>query len=86
VKQIRLFLFLKDGHAEEATAKKLASIMGQLKAEWLKRFQESLANISHDISIPAIIYMATDKDLADFFSETIKTEQFSQYTLTESKF
>jgi len=26
------------------------------------------------------------KDLADFFSETIKNEQFSQYTLTESKF
>jgi len=81
-----LISLFKDGHAEEATAKKLASIMGQLKAEWLKRFQESLANISHDISIPAIIYMATDKDLADFFSETIKTEQFSQYTLTESKF
>ena len=27
-----------------------------------------------------------DKDFADFFSQTIKTEQFSQYTLTESKF
>ena len=27
-----------------------------------------------------------DKDLVDFFSEIIRTEQFSQYTLTESKF
>jgi len=60
--------------------------MDQLKTEWLKKFQESLANLSNDLSIPATIYIAIDKDLADFFSETIKTEQFNQYTLTESKF
>ena len=60
--------------------------MEELQQEWLKKFQESLVNLSNDISIPATIFMAIDKDLADFFSETIKTEQFSQYTLTESKF
>ncbi|KKT00934.1 MAG: hypothetical protein UW07_C0003G0010 [Candidatus Nomurabacteria bacterium GW2011_GWF2_43_8] len=76
----------KDGHAEKSTAKKLESIMEELQQEWLKKFQESLVNLSNDISIPATIFMAIDKDLADFFSETIKTEQFSQYTLTESKF
>ena len=76
----------KDGHAEKSVAKKLASIMKQLQTEWLLKFQESLANLSHDISIPSTIYIAIDKDLADFFSETIKTEQFSQYTLAESKF
>ncbi|MFA6301200.1 MAG: hypothetical protein WC609_02530 [Candidatus Paceibacterota bacterium] len=76
----------RDGHAEEATAQKLALIMNQLRGEWLKKFQESLINLSSDISIPSIIYTVIDKDLADFFSETIKTEQFSQYVLTESKF
>lgn len=76
----------KDGHAEETLAKKLAKIMDGLRVEWLKKFQESLANLSSDISIPATIYISVDKDLVDFFSETIKTEQFSQYTLTESKF
>lgn len=76
----------KDGHAEESVAKKLEVKINQLKAEWLKNFQDSLANLSNDISIPATIYIALDKDLADFFAETIKTEQFSQYTLTESKF
>ena len=30
--------------------------------------------------------MVVDKEIAGFFSETIKSEQFSQYTLTESKF
>jgi cell division ATPase FtsA len=76
----------RDGHAEEETAKKLAFIMNKLRAEWLKKFQESLINLTSDISIPSIIYTVIDKDLADFFSETIKTEQFSQYLLTESKF
>jgi len=76
----------KDGHAEESTNKKLAPIINQLRGEWLKQFQESLANLSNDISIPSTIYMVTSKDLADLFSETIKSEQFNQYTLAESKF
>lgn len=81
-----LISLFKDGHAEESTNKKLAPVINQLRKDWLKQFQESLANLSNDISIPAAIYMATYKDLADFFSETIKNEQFNQYTLTESKF
>jgi cell division ATPase FtsA len=81
-----LISLFKDGHAEEATAQKLNLIMNKLRKEWLNKFQESLINLSVDISIPSVIYTIIDKDLADFFSETIKTEQFSQYTLTESKF
>ena len=76
----------QNGHATNPVAKKLELVIGKLKIEWLKKFQESLSNLSNDISIPATIYIAVDKDLADFFSQTIKTEQFNQYTLTESKF
>lgn len=81
-----LISLFKDGHAEESIAKKLTLILNKLRTEWLKKFQESLANLSKDISIPSTIYIAVDKDLVDFFSETIKSEQFSQYTLTQSKF
>jgi len=81
-----LISLFKDEHTEKTLAKKLALIINRLKAEWLRKFQESLADLSNDISIPATIYIAIDKDLTDFFSETIKTEQFNQYTLTESKF
>jgi hypothetical protein len=77
---------IKDEHAEKSISKKLGLIIDQLKTEWLKKFQESLANLSNDISIPATIYMATENDFAGFFSEIIKTEQFSQYTLAESEF
>jgi hypothetical protein len=81
-----LISLFKDGHAEEKLTKKLIPIIKELKAEWLKSFQEALAHLSNDISIPATIYIYMGKDLADFFGEAIKTEQFSQYTLTESKF
>ncbi len=76
----------KDGHATAAVEEKLKPVLDKLKIEWLKKFQESLVNMSNDISIPSTIFMTTDKEWADFFSEIIKNEQFNQYTLTESKF
>jgi cell division ATPase FtsA len=76
----------KDGHADEAVEKTLEPIMDKLEAKWLKSFQESLVNLSNDISIPATVFITVDQELNSFFSKIIKTEQFSQYTLTESKF
>lgn len=73
-------------HASYAAAKKIGPVIDKLKMEWLTKFQESLANLSNDISIPSTIYMVVDRDLADFFGRTIEIEQFNQYTLTESKF
>lgn len=77
---------LKDDHAEDLMVKKFEPIINKLKMEWLQKFQESLSTLSHDISVPHTIYMAIDKDFVGFFSEIIKTEQFNQYTLTDSKF
>ena len=62
-----LISLYKDGHAEKSVTKKLALIIKKLQTKWLEKFQESLANLSHDISIPSTIYIAIDKDLADFF-------------------
>ncbi|MFA4975538.1 MAG: hypothetical protein WC839_02105 [Candidatus Paceibacterota bacterium] len=77
---------LKDGHAEISVEKKIGPIVDKLKIEWLKGFQESLVNLSEDISIPATIFITVDQDLVNFFGDIIKTEQFNQYTLTESEF
>lgn len=85
--EAKSFLSLfKDGHASASTSKSLDLAINKLKTDWLNNFQKSLANLSTDISIPAFVYITVDKDLADFFGEVIKTEQFNQYTLTESKF
>ena len=81
-----LISLFKDNHAVESTIKKIGPIIEKLRMDWLSNFQESLSRLSKDISVPATIYLVVDKELANFFSETIKTEQFNQYTLTESKF
>lgn len=81
-----LFSLFQDEHATEHVGNKIAPIVNQLKTEWLTKFQESLANLSNDISIPSTIYIVVDKDKANFFRQTIENEQFNQYTLTESKF
>jgi cell division ATPase FtsA len=76
----------KDEHSHEETKKKIEPVIEKLKSEWLAKFQDSLINLSNDISIPSNIFITVDQDLARFFSDTIKTEQFNQYSLTESKF
>ncbi|MEK9182697.1 MAG: hypothetical protein AAB809_01320, partial [Patescibacteria group bacterium] len=81
-----LLSLLKAEHGDAPTEKKLNPIIEKLKMEWLKKFQEALSNISMDISIPATIFLSTEMGFADFFGKIIKTEQFNQYTLTESKF
>ena len=81
-----LILLFKDKHAVASTEKKLEPIINKLKTEWLSEFQKSLVNLSDDISIPATIFITVEQNLADFFSEIIKKEQLTQYTLTESEF
>jgi len=81
-----LFSLFKDKHAAESMEKKLEPTINKLKTEWLKSFQESLFKLSSDISIPSTVFVTVDQDLADFFVDIIKTEQFGQYALTDSKF
>ncbi len=76
----------KDEHTEDRLHLRLAKVIEKGRAEWLKKFQESLAGLSGDISMPSTVFVTADPDLADFFSETIKNERLSQYTLTDSKF
>jgi hypothetical protein len=81
-----LISLYKDGHMADVTEKKAEEVISSIKTRWLKKFQESLSNLTNDISIPATIFITVDQDLAEFFSNIIKTEEFNQYTLTESKF
>ncbi len=87
IEDARSFISLyKEGHMSDELLHKMDLVMMALKTEWLKKFQESISIITTDISIPATVFITVDQDLSDFFSHTIKTEQFNQYTLTESKF
>ncbi|MFA6523941.1 MAG: hypothetical protein WC264_01190 [Candidatus Paceibacterota bacterium] len=81
-----LISLYKDDYMEEQIKKKFDPVINKLKEEWLKKFQESLFNISNNISIPLNIFLISDKDFLDFFTKIIKTEEFNQYALTQSKF
>jgi hypothetical protein len=81
-----LFALYKENHAEKKLSDNIDKALAVIGAEWLKKFQEALVKLSNDISIPSTIFLTTDDDVADWFVETIKNEQFNQYTLTESKF
>ncbi|MFZ2072769.1 MAG: hypothetical protein WA101_03180 [Minisyncoccia bacterium] len=76
----------KDGHMEKSVEKKFDPIIFKLKTEWLNKFQESLFNLSNSISMPSTIFLTTSQGFSDFFTKIIKTEEFNQYTFTESKF
>lgn len=74
------------GHMLQNKESVFQESLKRLRTEWLAKFQSTLATLSSDISIPATVFITVDPSLAKFFSETIRTEQFNQYTLTESKF
>lgn len=76
----------KDNHTNTENTKRLEVAIEPLKRTWLKNFQESLNNLSHDISIPSTIFITVDQNLAEFFSQIIKEEELNQYSLAESKF
>ena len=76
----------KDGHMEDEINEKFGPIINKIKVEWRKKFEESLFNISNDISIPSNIFLTADKDFEVLFKEIIKTEEHNQYSLTREKF
>lgn len=87
IDEAKSFLSLhKDNHLSDKMNERFFDSISKLKKDWLKIFQESLNNLSHDISIPATMFITVDQNLADFFFEIIKTEQLTQYTLSESNF
>ena len=83
---VSLLALYKSDHMSDSSVLKIEPIIKKLKNEWLIKFQEALTNISNDISIPSTIFLTVDQRFSDFFTDTIKSEQFSQYILTESKF
>jgi cell division ATPase FtsA len=76
----------KDGHMSDANLAIIEPMLTKIKDEWLTKFEEAISNLTNDISIPSTVFITVDHELVDFFSNIIKTEEFNQYALTESKF
>jgi hypothetical protein len=82
--QVPLSLILA-GHADHTTEKKFHPILEKAKNKWLLEFQNAVANISTDMTLPSLMYVLTENGYGDLFSSVIKNEEFSQYEKTVSK-
>ena len=56
------------------------------KNEWQTMFQKALFTASKDLYIPSTILLTVDDDVSEWFSDTIKNEQFHQSLLSGREF
>ncbi len=61
-------------------------ILSVARNDWQMSFQRALYSASRDLSIPDTILLTVDDDIATWFSDTIKNEQFHQNTLVGKEF
>ena len=77
-------------HTENKTSGKVKEIcedtLSTAKNEWQILFQKALYTASKDLYIPNVILLTVDEDLADWFSNAIKNEQFHQSLLAGMEF
>ncbi len=83
---ITLINLLIAGALDKAMKPKIEELLSQARTKWLSGFQTTLANLSNDLSLPSTIFLTADPDMATWFQDAIKTEEFNQYSLTEKQF
>ncbi len=75
-----------EGKVEESMKVTCEKILTQVKNTWLTEFQKSLFVVSNELSVPDTVFLTCHSDVAPWFVETIRREEFQQYTLTEKEF
>ena len=81
-----LFSAYRDGHLGGSPGKKLAPFIKKLEEEWIARFEKSLEALSENDSLPSAVFVSADEKLSGFFGRMIRSEGYSQYSKTISKF
>lgn len=75
-----------EGKVEESIKNACATILQNAKDEWLDSFQKAIFADSNELSIPDTVLLSVDADIAPWFIETIRREEFHRYSLTEKEF
>ena len=75
-----------EGKLDGPVAESCAAALKEAKKEWLAAFSAALFSISDDLSIPHTILITVDNDTSGWFIDTVKDEEFHQYTRTETEF
>ncbi len=80
-----LSLFVEDNLSGSEVVR-VGNAFNKIRSKWVMSFQKSLENISEDFSIPSLIFFTSDNDLNRLFEDSIKSEQFSQFTMSDKPF
>ena len=75
-----------EGKTTGEVAESCQRILSAARLEWQESFQKALYSASRDLSVPDTILLTIDDDVAFWFSDAIKNEQFHQNTLLGKEF
>ncbi len=75
-----------EGKVEGSVKESCAAILGDAKNEWLDAFQHALFSATDEVSLPDTVFLTVGEDIAPWFIETIRREDFHQYTGSEKEF
>lgn len=80
---IRLFFERKSSSAKYSEIKKA---LIAIKEEWLYSFRKTLSDFAEKLFLPKTIFLLIDTDVASWFIDIIKNDEFSSHTLTQQQF
>jgi len=69
---VSLLLMYKTGSVEPKFAEKLKNCLEKATLEWFDSFVDMLKGLEKKYQIPKMIYITVDKDLANYFLDTLK--------------
>lgn len=74
------------GHIGAEHYKKITLALTKAAESWVHALDETLIQLSENVSIPGTVYMTVDDDFSIWFKETIKKKDFSHLIFSESSF
>lgn len=83
---IAICTLYKEDKVEASIKDACTGILKEAKDEWLDSFQKALFANSNELSIPDAVMLSVGSDIAPWFIETIRREEFHQHALTEKEF
>jgi len=71
---------------DKTTQMRLGGVLHDARKEWLESFTKSIISLSKEVPLPNTIFFTADPDMASWFAESMKKEEFGKFTITNEIF
>ena len=75
-----------DGHIGAEHYEKIKSALVKTSESWVHALDETLIQLSENVSLPETVYMIVDDDFSVWFKETIEKKDFSHLIFSDASF